>query len=358
MPIIGTLDPHANLSPAMIEATDALTAYRTNPHLDQRDRGFEAANLMVRTLRGEIRPVQAAMMPPMFINIERQHSETPPLLNFQQFAREMGTRPGVLSTSVVLGFPYADVAEMGTAVIAVANGDRAAATAAAAELGRYLWENRDQFVGRLIDPADAIAQALTLPSPVCLLDMGDNVGGGSPGDGTVLAHLLNRPDIGKSFVCLHDFVSANRAMEAGIDAQLNLAMGGKSGPVYGQPLQARVTVRKISDGIFTDLRPRHGGTTKYDIGPLAIVETADGLTLMLTTRRAFPVSLVQLTSCGLDPSAFRLIVAKGVHAPVTAYSEVCKSSIRVNTRGITSADPRDFEYRNRRRPLFPLDSVV
>ena len=79
---------------------------------------------------------------------------------------------------------------------------------------------------------------------------------------------------------------------------------------------------------------------------------------MLTTRRVFPVSLVQLTSSGIDPSAFRFIVAKGVHAPVTAYAEVCKSFVRVNTRGITSADLATFEYRKRRRPLFPFEMLV
>ena len=355
MPIIGTLDPHANLSAAMVEATDAFTAYRTNPHLDQRDRGFEAAGLMARTLRGEIRPVQAAMMPPMFINIERQHTNEPPCSILQATAREIGSRKGMLSTSVILGFPYADVAEMGSAVIAVADGDANLAAAAAEELGGAIWQNRDDFVGRLTGPGEALERAKSMPAPVCLLDMGDNVGGGAPGDGTVLAHLLHRADIGKSFVCLYDPVAATRAMDAGIGASLTLSMGGNSGAVYGTPLEAPVTVRQISDGVFTDLRPRHGGTTHYNIGRLALVETTTGLTVMLTTRRVFPVSIVQLTSCGIDPTAFRFIVAKGVHAPVTGYAEACRSFIRVNTRGITSADLAAFVYHHRRCPLFPFE---
>jgi microcystin degradation protein MlrC len=116
LPIIGTIDPHANLSPAMIAATDALIAYRTNPHVDQRDRGFEAARLMARTLAGEIRPTQAAAFPGLVINIECQDPAAFPCLPHYEAAARL--RETVLSTSIVLGFPYADVAEMGTAAIA------------------------------------------------------------------------------------------------------------------------------------------------------------------------------------------------------------------------------------------------
>ncbi|HWE02822.1 MAG TPA: M81 family metallopeptidase [Tepidisphaeraceae bacterium] len=355
LPIVGTIDPHANLSALMIEMTDALTAYRTNPHLDQRQRGVEAATLIARTLRGEIIPTQAAMLTPLIINIERQRCDQSPCLDLQKAAREIGGRGGMLSSSVVLGFPYADVAEMGAAAIAVADGDAALADRAAGELGGAIWKHRHDLKGQLLDPIAALQRARSLPGPVCLLDMGDNVGGGSPGDGTGLAHLLNRPDIGKSFVSLYDPASADMAIKAGVGATLMLDMGGNSGPPYGPALCDRVTVTHVSAGVFTDLRPRHGGITHYDIGPLAVAMTGHGLSVMLTTRRTFPVSLVQLTSCGLDPSKFRYIVAKGVHAPVTAYEEVCKSFIRVNTPGITSADLDSFDYVHRRRPLFPLE---
>ena len=119
----------------------------------------------------------------------------------------------MLSTSVVLGFPYADVNEMGSAAIAIADDDPALAAAAAGELGGKLWNRRRDFIGQLIDPTAAIRQAQSLPWPVCLLDMGDNVGGGSPGDGAALAHLLNRPGVGKSFICLYDPASATIAIK-------------------------------------------------------------------------------------------------------------------------------------------------
>ncbi len=116
MPIIGTLDAHANLSPLMVDSCTALVAYRTNPHLDQRERGTEAANLMVRTLRREIAPVMSAAFPPLAISIEKQCTEEPPLAALYQSANDQLKTDGVLSNSILLGFPYADVQEMGAAV--------------------------------------------------------------------------------------------------------------------------------------------------------------------------------------------------------------------------------------------------
>lgn len=144
-PIMGTLDPHANLSPAMVEATDALVAYRTNPHMDQRDRGREAARLMIRKLRGEIRPVQASVFPPLAINIERQHTAEPHCCAIYDLADEQLRRAGVLSNSILLGFPYSDVTGMGSSVIAVADGDSELAHRTSVELALAIWDAASRF---------------------------------------------------------------------------------------------------------------------------------------------------------------------------------------------------------------------
>jgi microcystin degradation protein MlrC len=133
-------------------------------------------------------------------------------------------------------------------------------------------------------------------------------------------------------------------------------MGGRTDPArHGPPLAADVTVRRLTDGRFDEPSPRHGGFTSFDQGPTAVVETDRGLTLMLTTRRMVPFSVRQLTSAGLDPAAFRILVAKGVHAPVAAYAPVCKHLVRVDTDGATTADLSRLEYRHRRRPIYPFE---
>lgn len=354
VPIIGTLDPHANLSPAMVQACDALTAYRTNPHLDQRERGLEAAKLMVRTLHGEIRPTMAAGFPPLVINIERQSTSANPCGDLLAWLAEFGDR--ALSTSLLLGFPYADVAEVGASVLVVTDGQPEVARFLANEASREMIRIRHEFVGQLIDVVDAVERALALKPPVCLLDMGDNVGGGAPGDGTWIAQELHRRQVGPAFVCLHDPDGVRQADETGIGGRLEVSLGGR-GQDSGDPLQAAVTVTGLFDGRFRESAPTHGGFTEFDQGRTAIVQTDHNLTVMLTSRRMVPFSIAQLTSCSIDPSAMRFIVAKGVHAPVGAYEPVCGSLLRVNTPGVTTADLSRLQYQHRRRPLFPFEEL-
>src|SRR5438046_1452551 len=150
VPIIGTLDAHANLSPAMVAAANALIAYRTNPHLDQRARGIDAARMMIDMLRGKLRPTMAAAFPPLAINIEKQHTAEEPCHSAYHFADEQLANEKLLVNSIVLGFPYADVAEMGSSAIAVTDDDAQLAQQLANELGGYLWKHRESFAGDFI----------------------------------------------------------------------------------------------------------------------------------------------------------------------------------------------------------------
>ncbi|HET6574792.1 MAG TPA: M81 family metallopeptidase [Fimbriiglobus sp.] len=368
VPIIGTLDLHANLSPKMVAACDALFPYLTNPHLDQRDRGRTAGEVMVGTLRGELRPAMVARFLPLAMNIERQATAEPHCEKLYNRALDwffgdptdpaetFNRGPQIRDNGLLFGFPYADVPEMGASVIAVADdGDRARAERVADDLARYWWDRRHDFAGQLIAVQDAVERASQLDGPVCLLDMGDNVGGGSPGDGTLIARELHRRQLGPSCVVLADPESERAARSAGVGSRVRLRAGGKTDSLHGEPLEAEFTVHGVSDGRFTEPNPRHGGFTRFDQGPTAVVESDTGLTLVLTTNRMAPFSLNQLTSCGLDPARFRVLVAKGVHAPVAAYAPVCKHLIRVDTPGVTSADLSRLTYRHRRRPMFPFE---
>jgi microcystin degradation protein MlrC len=353
IPIICTLDPHANASQPMIEAVDATIAYRTNPHIDQRERGLEAAHLLAKLLRAEIKPTQALATPPVVINIERQLTSASPCFELQQRADELRARPKVLSVSVILGFPYADVAELGSSFIVVTDNDQPLAKQYADELASYLWDHREKFMGQLVSVEEALEQIPPLAKPVCLLDMGDNIGGGSPGDGTFLAHALLENNI-SAFVCLNDPEAVRELESVTLGRTVHLRMGGKTDSLHREGLEVPVTVFSFHDGIFYETEARHGGDTSFDMGRTVIVKTAS-LTVMLTSKRTAPFSLQQLLSCGIDPTTFEAVVAKGVHAPVAAYAPVCPTLLRVNTPGVTSADLNHFTYQQRRKPLFPFE---
>jgi microcystin degradation protein MlrC len=357
LPMVGTLDLHANLTDVMLRATNALIGYRTNPHLDQRERGVEAARLMSNILRRNARPTQAAAYPPLAINIERQSTNSSPCRECFDALADMRCDKRVLSASLLMGFPYADVREMGTSVLVVTDDDPDLARTLADDFAEYLRLRRDTFLGQLTEVEAAVAQASQNKGPVCLLDMGDNVGGGSPGDGTVLLEALIDGGVKKSFACLYDPAAVTEAVKAGVGKSLKLSLGGKSDNLHGEPIACQAKVLGLYDGKFREPQARHGGQTEYNMGATAVIELKTGQTVMLTSRRVAPFSLGQLTSCNINPSAFQAIVTKGVHAPVAAYAPVTNLMLRVDTPGVTTADMGRLEYKHRRKPLFPFEKA-
>ena len=170
----------------------------------------------------------------------------------------------------------------------------------------------------------------------------------------IARELLNQR-IRESFVCLYDPAAVHQAVDAGSGAELKLAMGGKTDRLHGDPLIARVEVIGVYPGKFEEPLARHGGFTHFDQGLSAVVRSEEGVTVLLTSKRMAPYSMEQLRSCGLDPSSFKVLVAKGVNAPIAAYKEVCSHFIRVNTPGVTSSSLNHFAYQHRRRPMFPFE---
>lgn len=354
VPLIASLDPHANLSPAMVAATDAIVAYRSNPHLDQRETGVRAARLMIDTLAGKVRPVQAAAYPPMAINIRSQNTSEEPMRGLYAELAALADRSGILEHSVILGFPYADVAEMGSAVLVVADGDAALAESLAGRMGEVMWRDRALFEPAQTSVAEAIATACgRTERPVVLLDMGDNVGGGSPGDSTVIAREWQRSGDGSdAFVCLHDPAAVIAAEAAGPGAVIDQAIGDPADPLPG-PWR----VRSLHEGVFHESQARHGGFSVFDQGATAVLDHIDGkIVAMVTTRRMAPFSLAQMTAFALDPAAFSVIIAKGVIAPMAAYAPVARGGfVHVDSPGVTRADMTKLVYEKRRRPLFPFE---
>jgi microcystin degradation protein MlrC len=357
MPIIATVDPHANLSGTMVKVTDAIIAYATNPHLDQRETGIAAAHLMARTLAGEVQPVQEAAFPPLAINIQSQHTSELPMLDLYGRARHAcEVDGGILSHSIVLGFPYADVPEMGSAAIVVADKNRVLATTLAGEIGNEMVRMRHQFEPDFIGVEEAVKSIADVGAhPVVLLDMGDNVGGGSPADSTHIVTALYSAGIGPVFCCLYDPQVAQFAISNGSGSRLDSrAIGDER-----NPLVADFSVVSTHDGRFAEREARHGGFSDFDQGPTAVLISNDEmLTVMVTSRRMPPYSLRQLTAFGVDPSGFKAIVAKGVIAPMAAYRDVAAGGfIHVDAPGVTRADMTKMDYVERRKPMFPFEEI-
>lgn len=351
IPIVGTIDPHANVSEIMATSTDCLVAYKTNPHLDQRAVGKEAASIIADTLKGRRKPLQKLFQLPMAISIEQQYTGRDPCLSLYKYSRDLNKIKGVLSLSIVLGFPYADVREMGTSIIVVTDND----TKLAIEVGNKIKDNilndKERFVGKKMKISEVLAILSESNKPVLMLDMGDNVGGGAPGNSTFLLEELERFGSEKFFICLYDPLAVKQAnaYETGNSFTVRLT--------NDVPADLVVTVKLLhkGSGKFRETDPRHGGQVNYDMGDIAVVQTQKGNVIMLISLRVPPFSLQQLLSFNIDPKAFDVIIAKGVNAPIAAYESVCRTIIQVDTPGVTKADMTLFSYSNRRIPLYPFE---
>ena len=356
IPIGVALDMHANVSRRMFDGATVINTYMTNPHVDPRSRARQVADLTFQTVRGEIRPVAVLETPPLAINILRQGTSDPPMKELVALAAEEAMRPGVLSVSIAEGFPYSDVEEMGMAFFAVTDGDLGLAQALARRLAEAAWEVRAQLDGGATDPDEGLQHAAKATAhPVVLLDVGDNVGGGSPGDSTHVLAAAQRLGVGELFVSLCDPAAVTACAQAGVGATVELEVGGKTDDLHGDPVAVRGTVRHLDEGKFEDPGPTHGGFRFYDAGPRAVIHTADHQTILLTSRPMGNTSRQELISAGIDPLSQPIIVAKGVHSPRAAFEPIAAEMITLNTPGCTSADLSKLEYHHRRRPMFPFE---
>jgi microcystin degradation protein MlrC len=362
IPMIGTFDLHANVSAKMVDATNALFGYRTNPHLDQYRQGRIAGGTLARTLRDEIHPQQFLVQLPLCVNIERQATAEPHCRKLLARAEmQIASTPGLIDVSCVFGFPYADVQEMGASVVAVAEDDLSIARDSAMAIARVWQDDRQSFMGQLTGLSQSIEQAvafreLNASKPVGLLDMGDNIGGGGPGDGTSIMHQWLIDGKGKILSVIADEECVQQCIRASIGSTLELSVGGKHSPsLHGPPIVGIFRVRYSSDGRFVEKGITHGGYSDFDQGPTVVLESENGFTVIVTTHRVAPMSIQQILSQGLDPNDYSAIVIKGVHAPVAAYAPYCGMLIRVNTSGVTTADLTQLTFRHRRVPMFPWE---
>ncbi|MFO0879449.1 MAG: M81 family metallopeptidase [Gemmataceae bacterium] len=327
-PLAVTFDLHGNLSPRIAQLCDLAIAYRTNPHVDQRQRGHQAAGLLARWVRGEIRPRLAMARPPFLVNIMRQNSADEPFAGFLRQAAAMDSTPGLLAGSFLPGFAYSDVPQIGPSVLVVADGDRERAQAEADAFAARLWEARAGFQATLPDAASAVRTALaSTQRPVVLVDTGDNVGGGSAADGTVILTELLRQEARGFVVMLYAPEEVRACQAVGQGGTVAFSVGGKVDRLHGEPVPVSGVVRLLHDGSYTETQVRHGGKRLNHMGPTAVVELPGDNLLVLTSFRHPPFSLGALTCLGIEPEKRAFLVVKAAIAYRAAYGPIAGSSI-------------------------------
>ena len=350
IPVMAVLDLHANFSAEACTWCDAVLGYRTYPHVDMADCGRELASLMLRALGGE-RFVTAYTKIGRLTTPLAQDTNKDPMRGLLHRAEATGLRANVERVTLLPGFPYSDVARCGFTILAVATRDRAGAALEVvrrtrADVERHL----DEFTMKRPDAASAVHDALQRTDhPVVLADLADNVGGGSPGDGTVILSELVAQHAKSAIVIIADAEVVASAQLAGTGSEREFIVGGKSDRLHGNPVKISARFARLGDGEY-----RAGGSWMTDqtfsMGPTATLELESGTIVLVTSRATPPFHIEQLTSTGIAPSAASIIVAKGAVAWRAAYEQVMASAIEVDTPGCCPLDPMSLT-----REFSPLD---
>lgn len=344
------LDPHCHMTDAMVDAADVMITFKEYPHTDALDRGHELVELCVSAAQKKIRPVAALVDTGMIVTV---HTTREPGRGFVERMQSLEGRDGVLSVSLVHGFSWGDVPGMGTKVLVYADSNVELAQSLARQLANEVIAMRDALTVNYPDIDNALDEALALAGPVVISDGADNPGGGAACDSTfVLRRLVERGITNTALGPIWDPVAVRIAFEAGEGARLPMRLGGKIGPLSGQPIDLYCTVKAIkSDLVMTGL----AGTPTL-MGDCALVE-ANGIEIVLISQRKQVMNTDLFTQLGCDIARKQCIVVKSSQHFYASFSQVAKHVIYAAAPGAVTLDLSTLPYQKIQRPKWPIDAM-
>jgi microcystin degradation protein MlrC len=356
VPIVLNLDHHANVTQKMVANCDAIVGHRTQPH-DPYDTGRIGTALLLRILKGEVRPVMAWRKIPLLSHQEQFLTSKGPMKVWFDRARAMEADPRVLQASNYPMQPWLDVAEGGWAAIVVTDGDRALAEKLADELSALVWSMRDSFqvkeavpVDEAVRMADAAARGM-----VVLRDTGDTVFCGAAGESNDILEAILRLGIrNRALVPLISPGATARLVAAGVGAQVTLPLGGDAATEFFTPIEVTGTVRFIGEG---PVPLRFAQQSEVDMGRRVIFE-AGPVTLLITELRGVAGNLPGVyEASGVDLGRYKMAVLKTA-SNFQYFADLTSQVIRVDTRGPGQSDVFTLPWKRTPRPIYPLDPVT
>ncbi|MGE0697884.1 MAG: M81 family metallopeptidase [Hyphomicrobiaceae bacterium] len=359
VPIGVTLDLHANVTHAMAHNADVIVAYRTYPHIDSYEIATECADLIARTLAGEIHPTVTLAQGAMIDGLDHGRTTTPgPMTEAIAMARDMMREPGVHSVSVLAGFAKADIADVGPSALVVGDGYDPRFRDMATRIMTHAWETRHRTSLVPLTAAEAVRIAREkgrAGTPVVIADYADNPGGGGYSDSAGLLKAMidaGLDNAAMSAIC--DPEAAAACHKAGIGGRLRLAIGGKIDPLFGPTIEAEGTVTALTDGRFRIEGPMMRGV-EVNMGPSAVFRIG-GVEVVLASKRYQNYCQTFFSSLGIEPRSRTVLAVKSMQHFRAAYQPIASEVLIVDEgNGITSNDVSKLPYRHVRRPIFPLD---
>lgn len=348
IPIVVSLDLHGILTDRILQHADAVAVYLTYPHVDFYETGERAAELLLRLLDGEIRPVSVRVPIPALVRGYELITDTGRFGPLVRRAAAAG-----ISGGLFIGNPFTDVPELCSNVFVTADGDSAAAEQAALTIARDFWAVREHLQQPLTPLADSVRLAASLTGRVVLVDAADATSSGAPGDSNAILQALVESGCRRTaLIPIVDQPAVDTCIRAGVGATVTVPLGGTLDPRF-TPLRVTGQVRSLSEGHV--ISESHGET--WYAGPTAVLESGP-VTLVITSR---PISLYDRSlflANGQDLARFDMTVVKSPHCQPRFFADGAELLINVDAPGATSANLPSLGHRRCARPMFPLDAEV
>lgn len=359
VPVIATLDLHANVSAAMVERADVLISYRTNPHVDMVERGVDAANAM-RAMLGGMRPRAAFVKLPLIPPATSQNTDRGPYADIIAFGQGFVDHE-ILDVSVVSGFSVGDTPKNGMSVIVTARRDGARAEAVAHGIAARLWAMRERFSIRLTSLEDATAMALKAgrePGAQALLfaDVADNPGGGGRGNTPFILRAFHAAGVeGAVFGIHNDPPLAAAAHAAGKGAAIRARFNTAETQEFSEVFEAEAVVEALSDGEVIGRRGIYAGRS-VSLGPTALLRIG-GIRVVVVSLRKQCAEPAMLEHLGIDLRTVRSLVVKSRGHFRAGFDDIFPRDaiVEVDVPGLTAVVLTRVPYRNVLRPIWPLD---
>jgi microcystin degradation protein MlrC len=361
-PIAVSLDMHANLYADIVENATVVAGYRTYPHVDMHETGLLAGSILLRAIRGEVRPVMAWGNAPMLPHVMKQGTFENPNKALQARCASM-TQDGALAASLFTGFPHADIRNAGLSAVVVTDGDEALAARLRDELLGQAWRDRQDFIFQIEKLEQSIARAKAMEAeagagPIMLLDHYDNCASGGTMDTTVvLAEILRQGLEDVVAFAIYDPAAVQQAIAAGVGADITLSIGGKmkmpSIGVASPSLMVTGRVKAITDGRFRNRGPMGRGV-ETNMGPSIVLDTGR-VEIVLVSNHVEPFDLNCFLSLGIDPLQKKYVMLKSRVHWRAGFGEIARAIVACAGVGVCTSDYGQLTFRNVRRPIYPLD---
>jgi len=361
-PIAVSLDLHANVTDEMVRNCDVIAGYKTYPHVDGYEAGQLAGSILLRYLKGEVKPVMAWGNVPLLAQTLKQNTDESPMKDCVDAARA-AEKNGLLAATAFGGFQQADIRDAGFSVVTVADGDQRKAEQACRSILDIAWRHKEAFVYRGEPLSEAIARAKGMAErtggPILLLDHADNCASGATQDTTyVLKEALRQGLSDIAVGPLRDPAAVEAMVRAGVGAKITLRLGGRMDmpaiKTRGEPLELSGVVRAITDGEYTITGPQFQGMRCY-MGRTAVLDTG-AAEIVVTERNQEPWDRGVFTSVGIDPARKRYLLLKSRMYFRPVFLPIAKGMVYCDALGVGSSDWTLFDFKKIRRPIYPLDA--